>query len=261
MTQYQTGDRMTRQKLVLPLTYLVIVLFLQAISGWSRTAQAQSASQNLNAPIRITFEPPDEDRPKDSAGGASRNGGKCPQDPKNVEPYVTPLLPVNRYGLTVESHPTFFVYLPPTTAQKAFLSIRDEDERDRYHYQTFVPLMQKSGVMGLKLPADAPPLEIGKTYKWSFVMMCDNRLEPDSPLVEGKIQRIEMNSAMSGQLEGATALERAALYAKAGIWHETLTTLAEIKRSQPENSEIIGIWEDLLRSVELDAITTQPLIR
>jgi hypothetical protein len=253
---------MTRQKLVFPLTFLVITLFLQMLAtpGWSQSRQGQANTKNnSNSTVRVSFEPPNGDRPRDTAGGASRDGGRCPQDPKNVQPYITAILPTNSYGLTVASHPTFFVYLPPTAAQKAFFSIRDESDRD--HYQTFLPLQQKSGVMAIQLPADAPPLEMGKTYKWSFAIACDSSLRPDSPLVEGQIQRVEMNSALNNQLEKATALEKAALYGKAGIWYETLSILSDLRRNQPENADIAANWADLLKSVELDAIATQPLIK
>ncbi|NJP18000.1 MAG: DUF928 domain-containing protein [Hydrococcus sp. CRU_1_1] len=158
-----------------------------------------------------------------------------------MQPYITAVLPSDRYGLTVESHPTFLVYLPPTVAQNAFFSIKDENDRD--HYQTFLPLTQKSGVMAIKLPADALPLETNKTYKWSFVIMCDSSLRPDSPLVEGEIQRVEMNSSLSSQLKGATLIQQAALYGKAGLWYDTVATLAEIGRSQPNDLELATIWE------------------
>lgn len=245
---------MNRQQLLFSLTYLISILFLQilAVPVWSQTKQTQTTAS-------VSFDPPDGDRPKNSAGGASRNDGRCSQDAKNLQPYITAVLPANRYGLTLESHPTFLVYLPPTVAQKAFFSIKDESDRD--HYQTFLPLPQSSGVMAIELPHDAPALETNKTYKWSFVMMCDRSLKPDSPLVEGEIQRVEMNPTLSSQLKEATPIQQVALYGKAGIWYDTVATLVEIGRSQPNNSEIVTIWEDLLKSVELNAIATQPLVK
>lgn len=246
---------MTQQNSVLPLTYLVVVLFpgMLELSNRKQTAQAQPISQNSNPSVNITFEPPNRDRPQDS------DGSQCSQNPKSLEPDVTLLLPVDRYGLTVESHPTFFVYLPPTTAQKAFFSIRDENDRD--FYETFISLPEESGVISVKLPADAPSLEKGKAYKWSFVLMCDNALRPARPLVEGQIERTELNSASLAQLEKATFLERATFYGKAGIWYETLTNLADARRSQPANADLEVIWQDLLRSVALEAIASQPLLR
>ncbi|MCU0535238.1 MAG: DUF928 domain-containing protein [Hydrococcus sp. Prado102] len=243
---------MNRQ-LVFSITYLFIFLISQILATpvWSQTKQTQATAS-------VSFDPPDGDRPKNTAGGASRNDGRCSQDPNNLQPYITAVLPADRYGLTVESHPTFLVYLPPTSAQKAFFSIKDESDRDRY--QTFLSLKQ-SGVMEIKLPADAPGLEIGKTYKWSFVMMCDSVLRPDSPLVEGQIQRIEMNANLSERLKEATPIEQAALYGKAGIWYDTVATLVDLKRSQPKNSTLATIWEDLLESVELGAIADRPLVK
>jgi hypothetical protein len=245
---------MNRQKLVFSLTSLTSILFLQMLATpvWSQTKPTQTIAS-------VSFDPPDGDRPKNTAGGASRNDGRCSQDPKDLQPYITAVLPADRYGLTVESHPTFLVYLPPTVAQKAFFSIKDESDRD--HYQTFLSLTQKSGVIAIELPADAPALETKKTYRWSFVMMCDRVLRPDSPLVEGEIQRIEMDSTLSSQLQGATPIEQAALYGKAGIWYDTVATLVDMRHSQPNNSNLVTIWEDLLKSVELNAIATQPLVK
>jgi Domain of Unknown Function (DUF928) len=111
------------------------------------------------------------------------------------------------------------------------------------------------------LPTDAPSLEKGKTYKWSFVLMCDNVLRPDSPLVEGQIERTQMNAEAIAQLEKATPLQRAAFYGEAGIWYETLTVLADARHLQPENADLELVWQDFLRSVELGAIASQPLLK
>lgn len=224
--------------------------------------QAQSmpsATKNIDATsTRVSFEPPNGDRPKDTAGGASRHDGKCPQDANQVEPYITLLLPSDRYGLTQESHPTFFVYLPQTTAQKAFFSLQDEDGNTVY--QKFLSLNQKAGVVGLKLPTETASLEIGKTYKWSFALVCDRLLQPDSPSVEGKVRRVEVDASLSSQSQASTPLQRAALYGKAGLWYDTLTLLADLRRSQPDNAETTAIWEGFLNSVELGAIASEPLL-
>jgi hypothetical protein len=47
-------------------------------------AQSVSVTPSKTIPrrsvVRVTFEPPGEGTPKDTAGGASRDGGICPED-------------------------------------------------------------------------------------------------------------------------------------------------------------------------------------
>lgn len=219
-------------------------------------------SRSLLQVAQVTFEPPGDGRPDNTAGGASRDGGTCFQDAEGAQSQqqvsvgVTPLMPVTSQGLTVAERPTFFVYVPRTSAKQAFFSLRDKNEE--YYYQTTLPLANTPGIVSVQLPADAPALQIGKTYQWSFVTICGKNLAVDDPRVEGQIQRIEPNPALLRQIEKVSPLERAALFGSNGIWYDTLSNLAELKRSQPGNSTLTANWENLLKSVGLGAIATKP---
>ena len=216
----------------------------------------QAQPKLTSNPIKVTFEPPKSGQPINTVGGATR-GEQCFQDAELPKPALKSLAPANYQGLTVAARPTLFVHVPQTTAQEAFFSLQDEQGQ---YYQTILPLPDQSGIMSIQLPEAAPALEVGKSYKWHFVVMCDNSLKPDSPLVEGYIQRINPESALFSQLEELSPLERAAQYGKAGIWHETLTILAQLKKSQPDNSNVAANWEELLTTVGLETIANQPLL-
>lgn len=258
---------MTWQNGYLPLKLLLVSLSLKLmmIAGLPTQVQAQSESAIADqiipsrSIVSVTFDPPKDGKPENTEGGASRNGGVCPQDSTALHQSVTLLLPANHYGLTVAEHPTFFVYVPQTSAQKALFVLRDENED--YYYQKTIPIPSKAGIVSFQLPADAPVIEIGKGYKWSFVLICGETLKPDSPRGEGQIQRIKPNPALRSQLETLAPLERAALYGKDGIWYDTLTSLAELRRSQSDNLTLTANWEELLRSVGLEAIATEPLLQ
>lgn len=256
---------MTREKYRRSIQVLSVGLSLKLIliASLPIRVQAQSIDRNSdnsfpsNVMARVTFDPPGNGKPNDTVGGASRDAGICPQDAVNPGPSVTPVMPSNHQALTVAEHPTFFVYIPQTSAQKALFVLRDDNED--YYYKTTLPMPSKAGVVSFKLPADAPALKSGKNYKWSFVLMCSAEIRPDSPWVEGQIQRIEPNST-NGTLDNLSPLERAAVYGKNGIWYDTLASLAEERRSQPENSTLAADWENLLKSVGLGAIANQPLL-
>ncbi len=215
-----------------------------------------SIPTNLSA--SVTFDPPGNGKPKDTVGGASRDAGLCPQDAVNSGPSITPVMPTNDRALTVADRPTFFVYIPQTSAPKAMFVLRDDNED--YYYKTTLPIPSKAGIVSFKLPADAPAMESGKSYKWSFVLMCSSEIRPDSPWVEGEIQRVEANGTENATLNNLSPVERAAIYGKNGIWYDTIASLAEQRRSQPDNLTLATNWENLLKSVGLDAIANQPLL-
>lgn len=248
----------------LPLTlFLVGELLLTA--GLPRPGQAQSAPttpENIissRSAVQVTFEPRGNGTPDDTAGGASRDGGICPQDSAALGSPVTPLMPANLHGLTLADRPTFFVYVPRTSAQEALFVLKDASED--YYYQKTIAIPRTAGIVSFQLPTDAPALKSGKSYKWSFVMLCGEGLRPDSPRVEGRVERIELTPALSAQLKTLSPLERAALYGKDGVWYDTLTSLAELRRSQPNDLALATTWAELLKSVGLGGIANQPLIQ
>ncbi len=221
---------------------VTLLIVLSSITSWSTPGIA----------AKVTFKPPGDRAPKTSSGAASRDVSACIAN--QIGMAVTPLLPTTNIGLTIAERPTVFVYLPQTNAKKAFFSI--QDEASNHIYQSNVSLPQKPGVMEVKLPESAPELKIGKNYKWSLVIICTADLEPDSPFVSGWVRRVKAHPVNS---QTAT-LESASLLAQTGIWYDTLSTLAQLRRNQPNNQAASASWQELLKSVGLNAIASKPLI-
>jgi Domain of Unknown Function (DUF928) len=223
---------------------LASVIILLSISIWSTPGTA-----------KVTFRPPGDRAPKTSSGAASRGNSTCGFSEQTNKATVTPLLPpATNIGLTMAERPTIFVYIAPTNAKKAFFSIQDEDSN--HVYQQEVNLPQKPGVMEVKLPTEAPELKTGKNYKWSLVMICTAYLEPDSPSVSGWVRRVESRHIINNLV----TLESASMLAQTGIWYDTLSTLAQMRRNQPNNQAVSASWQELLESVGLDGIANEPLI-
>ena len=240
---------------------LAVSLELVVASGFSTNVQAQPANNTPNLPgsaiAQVTFDPPGDAQPTDTAGGASRGNG-CPQEVTNVGGCVVPLMPTTQTGLTVAERPTFLAYIPETAAKELFFSLVDDNNQN--HYQTKIALNGKSGIVSFQLPETAPALETGKNYKWTFIIIGEQGLRPDSPGVQGSIRRVQPNSALASQLDHKALVERAALYGKNGIWYDTVANLAEARRSQPNDPNLAVTWQKLLNSVGLQDIATQPLL-
>ena len=220
-------------------------------------AQSNPDVYRAIAQFKVTFDPPAEDMPKSSMGGASRTISQCVNEAQNSALPFSALLPSSTQGLTAASHPTILAYLPETSAQKVFFSWRDEDNQD--HYQAILPIEKKAGIISLSLSENAPPLEVGKNYQWALGIMCDGRLQPDSPMVQGQVKRVELESNIKNRLSGDISLENAAIYGENGLWYDTVATLAQLKTAQPNNENLASNWEELLTSVGLTEITEAPL--
>lgn len=206
--------------------------------------------------ISAIFEPPPDDgAPAGTAGGASRGG--CPSDPKE-KPFLTALIPATGKVLTVAERPTLFFYIPKTSARKVGFSLKDETENDVY--QTDLAITGNPGIVSVSLPPSAPALEIGKTYNWYFSMLCNSSDFSGNLVVNGSLQRTEISSTLAKAQELTSPLERAAFYAKNGIWLEALANLAEARRKQPDDSKIAEQWTELLKSAGLETVAEKLLL-
>ena len=211
------------------------------------------------AHARMTFIPPARETPRpdrtSTVGGGSR-GNSCAIGKANKNTAsVVKILPQSNIGLTVEQRPSIMVYIAPTTAQKLFFSIQDEDFND--YYETTLHLPRKAGVMQVKLPASAPALVNGKNYQYSLATICGEYLQPDDYSVRGWIKRVQTKANLQNQ---RPSLELASKLAKEGIWYDALSTLAVVKKLQPSNQSVANSWQQLLQSAGLGHISQEPIV-
>ncbi len=260
---------MARQQTNVPLTILfALSLQLGAFGAIATPAQAQTSVRNGTQSAQalepeliaqVTFNPPGKGQPRNTAGGASRDGNPCLQAAVLSTQCVTPLTPGANNGLTLAERPTFYLYVPETSAREIFFALKDE--HNHHHYQTRIPVTGGEGaVLAFSLPDDAPALEIGSTYRWTFILIDQNGLKPDSPGVEGEIRRVEANSLTQVGAQGADpTLELAQQYGSAGIWYEMMTTLALLRESNPQDPTVMATWTEVLSSVGLAEIANKPI--
>lgn len=225
--------------------------------------------------------PPNEGAPGQRKGGAGR--GLCPIG-EGYE-YLTALVPIIQgsssesetsgtttsesvFGLTVDEHPTFWFYIPYLLTPKCYaeftlveFELEDNELTDNkgkeIYKTTLTDSGNSSGVVGIELPSTAAKLQAGKMYQWklSYYPGIHNPIA-----VSGWVQLVELDSSLENQLEQATSLEKAVIYAQAGIWYNALTELAESRIQDPEEEELKTEWEKLLKAVDLEAIAQEPIL-
>ena len=202
---------------------------------------------------QITFKPPaDDPKPQKTAlGGRRTNDKKCLQDTEinTSQTGLTAIVSLNGTGSTTSTHPTFWIYLPETTASKIILSVMEEnpDGAIKHHGQTSFPIPPQSGLISLKLPDETPPLEIGKTYKWAVILMCGKSLHPNDPVIEARINRIQ--ASIPNQPENP--ITKAIWFGQQGIWYDFLESFAQAKQANPNDQTVKTDWENMLKSLDL----------
>lgn len=240
----------------------LLLLHLFLLQGMTTQAQAQTDSRPsrlIERSSQIMFRPPGDGTPDNTVGGGTREGGVCSQSVTAPDPGFTPVLPKTGHGLTATDRPTFFAYVPNTVAETVFFSIQGE-ENDYYYQKTFA-LRGISSIVSFTLPADAPPLEVGKQYRWSFVLQCNAQLRPDDPIVEGRVQRIALDPAIASQVSRASARQRASLYGEAGLWFDLLDSLVMLRHAAPQDTGLTQVWQTILVENGMAAIATAPVSR
>lgn len=238
--------------------------------GAEPTIAQSTATRSANtdkAIAQVLFTPPADDKKPDRTSGAgSRRDWQCPQDSTSVAttgtlsntPSLMPLVPNTNYGLTLAERPTFWVYLPKTSAKQVVLSLKEDG--NRHYSQTFLPITGEPGVIGIKPSDNSPALQVGKNYQWALVLVCGERPGPNDPAIASWVRRVAPSQLQSHQLNQKTVLEQANWYGKQGIWYDAVTALAQARRSQPNNNAIAGVWANFLKSTGLAAIATEPLL-
>lgn len=220
-----------------------------AFAGGRITSQPQLYSQNFQLPSRGA--------PGNREGGASR-GCVTDKKPEDKDKRLTALIPITNLGLTVAERPTFFWYVPPMPDRKVEFVLMDKNynEIDRTVFQT----KGKSGIVSYRLPAKVAPLQVGKDYRWYFSVICNPTSRSGDLVVEGWVQRVAPNPNLAKQLAKAPPSDRPNLYAQAGLWQDSLASLAELRRARPNDPATLNRWETLLKTVSLDYLAKEPLL-
>lgn len=268
MTDIKSFFKFTSLCFGLPLT-IAIVYALEVFSPSNVRSLAQSQQVSVSQGLTTNwgaYEPdPNIGKPARREGGGTR--GPCIKKSANNKPL--PLIPDNSFGVTIEDYPTFLVYLPGLdTATKPQMQFSLTSDDDREIYTTKSLLDGSQGVISISLPASAnlPPLQVGKTYKWSFTLICDpdeaeNGDNSGNSLVVGTIRREEPQETLKQKLARASSpRDRFLAYSAAGVWYDAVNSLAQLRRTQPNDSMLAKDWQELLNSVGLQTIASEPLL-
>jgi len=273
-------------KFLLNVTSVGSILSIATLNAFQLTVVGQPTpnvdGQPITQPGRVRFVEPTEDNlssPNERQPEITQPGGpRSTEDiddppPPTIEQRVrrpkcgpdselslTPLVPKNKIGRTLSDYPTFFFYLPQTHAELAEFIL--EDENGNQIYQQDLTIKNLSGVIGVSIPANTnlPPLEVGKSYTWLFLLVCDPEDRSSDQLERGIVRRVEVSANILRELENADPRQKTFIYAQNGIWQDALSNLAAARRANPNALVFQTDWESLLDSVTLGSIAKEPIV-
>ena len=224
---------------------------------FTSSVQAQSRRVRYNPPSNLNA-------PTVSASGITRSFG-C------VYACLIALMPDLKQEnkpipQTISERPTIYFLTPEFNGSVQFILYEDNVVTVKPQSESGLPASSKkqiyeksfaisnsAGIIAMKMPDDAPILEVGKDYTWRFTVK--GKTIEGNKMVQGKMRRVLPTRNLVAQLPTISKpLERAVLFAQEGIWFEAVQALADAQLTVPTNTEALEEWTSLLKSAKLDRV-------
>ena len=235
---------------MLPFCGMIVVTISPTLMGFTDLSLPKSSNNVSSQQISLRF-PSGSDRgaPVTTGGGGTRGSGSSCLKTKNGELSLNALTPnFSNVATTASANPTFYYYLPETSANLAEFVITDLNQATVY--QTTVKLPAQSGIMKIKAMPKVP-LSADQYYQWSLKIVCDSQHRDQDLILEGVLEYQNLDKTA---LSSDDPMKKAQFYANQGIWLETLDSVAQIRATSPTD------WTELLQSVGLEGISSQPFV-
>lgn len=262
---------MARTKSVLqfiPLS-LAVSFGLSVSTGFSTVVLAQQTSQSTLISQQLggtwnAFNPPNRGLP----GGRQEGGGVRGPCPSGSE-QLTALSPQTDAGITSLAQPSFYLYVPEGISLPMQFTISEYPDannpksEEKEVYTTKFNLTGKAGIINVSLPEKTAGLEVGKSYYWSFTLVCKPNAREASIIRGGWVQRQALTPSMEQEIQRTaknSPENLPGLFEREGMWYDAVATLAELRSQNPGKTNIEKQWQALLNSVDLGSLANAEFI-
>ena len=165
--------------------------------------------------------------------------------------------PVAAYS-TASAQPTFFVKFPQMPPTQGTLFVENADaslpRSQRQLYKVEFSLPGSAGIVGIRVPTDAPALQAGTTYLWRLSIYCVAGSTRDVVLLRGGV--VERVPSVTGSAD-----QRLAQYIEQEIWQDLLMTIAEDRYAATNRSTIEAEWQNLMTGAGLpEELRNTPIV-
>ncbi len=149
------------------------------------------------------------------------------------------LTPEDHIATTVSSRPTFFWSISNTSLPVRFTLIEPGVAKPIMDRKFMVT---RPGVVEVKLPSDRPGLKLGKEYRWTVSIVCNEERPSENTYAYSWIKRVAITPKLVHNLAGVDmrSQKRSLVYARSGIWYDALLSSYTGYKTHPQDK--IALW-------------------
>lgn len=210
-----------------------------------------------------TYVPPRNVGAPDQTTSGSSRGVSIHKDNPQCPIVGSPLalVPIDIFGVTLKSHPTFLFYTPATRVGRnpPLIEYVLQDLQGNEVYKVRFISNSQGGIASLTLPKEAGFLGLvpDKDYYWTVAVICQGEVSNKDIIIQGLIRRVSAPIDFP-DLVGKSPSEQAEILRQASIWYDAAIILGELQRGSTQPNVQ---WQALLESVGLQELMDQPFIQ
>lgn len=191
-------------------------------------------------------------------GHRSAAASRCIDCPALSAPLtaIVPIYPAGVWGLTAQTHPTFWFYLPYQPEEIVDLSFTIQAESDPtnpqiiYQNLTLKPIAN-SRLISVTLPSSIAPLVANQPHHWFLKLNTQQTIGKRPIFVDGWVQRAVLAPDIIDRIQQSPPIDRAFIYAEQGLLYDAVAIMARQRVVKPQDLEISQAWQDLLNAIGL----------
>jgi len=222
---------------------------LAALLSPVRMCRGQGSTPAASPPHRLIFHPPvaSDGALGERVGGGARGAG-------GTDASLVAIVP-DQVALTTQEQPSLFWFQSRQARAQLELTLIEPGKP-----QPLLALGSQStkpGIHRIRLSNHGVKLTPNVAYKWTVSLVPNPASRSLDVVATGMVKRIEPTKELTQELAGATAAERPAIYAQAGIWYDALEAISDEIDKHPDDSSLRKERADLLKQVGLPPMDKQ----
>jgi len=155
-------------------------------------------------------------------------------------------------GTTTLEQPSLYWFQSKPANAKFELTVVQENKVKPVVHMT-VDRAATAGIQRVKLSDFNAKLEPGVEYQWVVALITDPDNRSTDLIASGVIKRIATTPDLTEKLSKASASEKTAIYADAGIWYDAISSISDQIEANPNDKSLRQSRADLLQQVGLKA--------
>ena len=211
----------------------------------TRDASVQAAPVSAPSPA-LAYAPPHRGAP---SPGRRIGGGTRSFDKKG--PLVSVLAP-DHIGLTVHDQPALYWFVSETVTTPIEVEVTlIEADGVKPIMKAKLPPPVGPGIQRLNLAEYGVHLTPGARYEWSIALVLDPKRRSRDIVASGGIERIDAANTPTISGDNKPTRETTALYAKAGLWYDTIMSVSDLIAASPADQTLREQRAELLETAGL----------